>query len=114
MVIIESILASAVSGFILKQVADAHIRKHCADDVKSKSTEESYESEADESLGDETPTQEDQSSQHSDFQIARAVLIQDSSGHVRHAIVFDGPVELDSLSAVDLLGGPTELMTVMS
>lgn len=111
MVIIESIVASAVSGFILKQVAQAHIRKHSMDDENSKATEE-----GDESLSQETSNnaQEEDQASCGGNQVARAALIQDSEGHVRHAIVFEGPVELTSLSAIDLWDGPAEIMKVES
>ncbi len=110
MVIIESIVASAVSGFILKQVAQAHIRKHSTDDENSKLTEE-----GDETLSQETPTNaEEEKASYPRNQIARAALIQDSTGHVRHAIVFEGPVELSSLSSIDLWDGPAEVMKVES
>ena len=107
MVIVESILAYAVSGFILKKVADAHIRKHGADDDKSKSTEE-----GDESLSQETPTQQEDQASQPNFRLGRRALIQDGTGLVRHAIVFDGLVELESLGSIDLYDGPAEVMTV--
>ena len=101
MVFIESIIATTFSGFILKEVAQAHVRKYGRkEDCNSVASEKDvdYHSQQEEIPTDENYTVPSSSCNQS----AHLALIDDGTGISRHAILFDGIVKMDLLTTVDI------------
>lgn len=99
MVVLESVLAASLSAFIMSQIAQAHARK------TGETKEEELHHDATEEVINEVEicqTQQTERDSAEESTTGKPAIIQDSSGQVRHAIVFEDLIELSSLTSMYL------------
>jgi hypothetical protein len=104
MVILESLFAYTVSGFIMSEVVKAHARKF---DKKRKEAKQE-ESEDDHELLQHTSVENKEDSMN-EKKTARVAIVKDDTGEARLAIVFDQCIEPSSLSSIHAAGRHVEI-----